>query len=247
MGLWQFHARTYGPDFQFQDFAPMFRAEAFDPDHWAEVFARSQAKYVVLTAKHHDGFCLWPSAEASRSWGRPWNAMDVGPKQDLVGKLTDGGAPTRPQDGRSITPSSSGTIRCGWRTGPGSCDEHMQPQLRDLIARYKPDVLWADGEWDGPDSLWQSREFLAWLFNESPVPEIVIDDRWGQGLPPQARGLLHHGIHAGDDGREPCLGREPDRDPAPGLRRRGPAALVRLGLQPATVAGPTTIPPASWC
>ena len=39
----------------------------------------------------------------------------------------------------------------------------MQRQLRDLIARYQPDVLWADGEWDGPDSLWQSREFLATL------------------------------------------------------------------------------------
>ncbi len=89
VGLWDFHRRTYGADFQFPDFAPMFKAEAFDPDRWADLFARSGARYVVLTAKHHDGFCLWPSAEATRSWGRPWNAMDIGPKRDLVGNLTD--------------------------------------------------------------------------------------------------------------------------------------------------------------
>ena len=81
VGLWQFHQRTYGPGFKYEDFAPMFRAEAFDPDHWAAVFARAQAKYVVLTAKHHDGFCLWPSADATRTWGHPWNAMELAPSR----------------------------------------------------------------------------------------------------------------------------------------------------------------------
>lgn len=180
VGLWQFHVRTYGPEFQFPDFAPMFRAEAFDADRWAEVFARSQAKYVVLTAKHHDGFCLWPSAEAGRSWGRPWNAMDIGPRQDLVGKLTE--AVRRRGLKMGVYYSFFEWYNPLWLADRSRfVREHMQPQLRDLIARYKPDVLWADGEWDGPDSLWQSREFLTWLFNESPVPEIVIDDRWGQG------------------------------------------------------------------
>ena len=180
VGLWQFHVRNYGRDFQFQDFAPMFRAEAFDPDQWAEVFARSQAKYVVLTAKHHDGFCLWPSAEASRSWGRPWNAMDVGPKQDLVGKLT--AAVRRRGLKMGLYYSFFEWYNPLWLADrPRFVRDSMQPQLRDLVTRYRPDVLWADGEWDGPESLWNSREFLAWLFNESPAPEIVVNDRWGQG------------------------------------------------------------------
>ena len=56
-----FHERTFGEDFEYRDFAPMFTAELFDPDLWASLFAESGARYVVLTSKHHDGFCLWPT------------------------------------------------------------------------------------------------------------------------------------------------------------------------------------------
>ena len=87
-GSWDYHKRIFGPEYNYQDFAPQFRAELFDPDHWAQVFARSGAKYVVLTSKHHEGFALWPSQEASRAWGRPWNAVEIGPRRDLLGDLT---------------------------------------------------------------------------------------------------------------------------------------------------------------
>ena len=43
---------------------------------------------MVLTSKHHDGYCLWPSKEASTSYGMPWNSVVSGPKRDLVGDLT---------------------------------------------------------------------------------------------------------------------------------------------------------------
>jgi len=57
-GTWAFHQKTYGAGYSYQDFAPQFRAELFDPDHWADVLARSGAKYVALTSKHHEGFAL---------------------------------------------------------------------------------------------------------------------------------------------------------------------------------------------
>src|ERR1700690_1659740 len=88
-GTWEFHKKTYGADFAYQDFAPQFRAEMFDPDHWAYLFVNAGAKYVVLTSKHHDGLTLWPSKEASADWGRPYNTMEIGPKRDLLGDLTD--------------------------------------------------------------------------------------------------------------------------------------------------------------
>ena len=69
---WKFHVKTYGENFKYQDFAPQFKAELFDPDQWADTFARSGARYVVLTSKHHEGFCLWPNKE---SWN--WNSVDT--------------------------------------------------------------------------------------------------------------------------------------------------------------------------
>jgi len=177
--LWDFHVRNYGRDFQYPDFAPMFRAELFEPGQWADLFVRSQAKYVVLTTKHHDGFCLWPSAHASRTWGRPWNTMDIGPKRDLVGDLTKAVRNRGLKMG--VYYSFFEWYNPLWLSDrPRFVREHMQPQLKDLITRYRPDLLWADGEWEDPESLWHSREFLAWLFNASPAPGIVVNDRWGK-------------------------------------------------------------------
>ncbi len=84
-----FHQKNYGPDFEYPDFRRMFRSEFFDPDEWADIFKRSGAKYVVLTSKHHDGFCLWPNKEASESFGMSWNSVETGPGRDLVGELTE--------------------------------------------------------------------------------------------------------------------------------------------------------------
>jgi alpha-L-fucosidase len=78
----QFHVKTYGPDFVYPDFAPLFRAELFDPAFWAYLFRASGARYVVPTSKHHEGFTMWPSPQA---WN--WNAVDVGPHRDLLGDL----------------------------------------------------------------------------------------------------------------------------------------------------------------
>jgi hypothetical protein len=64
----------------------------------------------------------------------------------------------------------------------------MWPQMKDLINTYQPDVFWTDGDWDVSDAKWKSPEFLAWLYNESPVKEkIVTYDRWGSGI------RFHHG------------------------------------------------------
>jgi hypothetical protein len=53
-------------------------------------------------------------------------------------------------------------------------------RLKDLVERYKPSIVWSDGDWDQNSSYWKSTEFLAWLYNDSPVKDYVItNDRWG--------------------------------------------------------------------
>ena len=170
-----FHDRVYGEGTQYQDFAPQFRAEMYDPAAWADVFERAGARYVVLTSKHHDGFCLWPSQE---SWN--WNAVDVGPHRDVAGDLVEAVRAEGLKMGFYYSLYE-------WKnplylSDPDAYVEtHMLPQMKDLVTRYEPDVFWTDGEWDHPSERWRATEFLAWLFNESPVRDTVaVNDRWGK-------------------------------------------------------------------
>lgn len=178
-GTWAFHKRVYGSDVPYQDFAAQFKAELFDPDHWAEVFANSGAKYVVLTSKHHEGFTLWPNKDASRTWGRPWNSVEIGPKRDLLGDLSE--AVRRRGLRMGYYYSLYEWYNPLWLSDkPRYVQEHVFPQFKDLITRYKPAIIFSDGEWEMSSADWRTPELLAWLFNDSPVKdEVVINDRWG--------------------------------------------------------------------
>lgn len=170
----EFHEKVYGKNFLYQDFAPKFTCELFNPDQWVGLFKASGAKYVVLTSKHHEGFCLWPSAQ---SWN--WNAVDVGPHRDLAGDLSN--AVKKAGLHMGFYYSLFEWFNPQYKTNVDAyVNERMLPQLKDLVTRYKPDVLWADGDWDHPAKTWRSQEFFTWLYNESPSKEnIVVNDRWG--------------------------------------------------------------------
>lgn len=174
-----FHDKFYGPDFLYPQFEQNFKAELFDPAQWADVFKKSGARYVVLTSKHHEGYCLWNSAEADRTWGRPWNAVTGTPKRDLLGDLTNAVRAAGLKMGYYY--SLYEWFNPLWLSDKKRyVTEHMTPQFKDLVTRYKPSLIFSDGEWDISDTAWQSETLLAWLFNESPVAnEVVVNDRWG--------------------------------------------------------------------
>jgi alpha-L-fucosidase len=175
-----FHQRVYGKDFPYFDFAPRFTAELFDADQWADIFQRAGAKYVVLVSKHHDGFALWPSKTANESWGRPCNAVDIGPRRDLVGELSAAVRKKNLEMGFYF--SLYEWFNPLWLTNKDAyIERHMIPQFKDLVTRYSPAVIFSDGEWELPSEKWRAPELLAWLFNDSPVAQqVVVNDRWGR-------------------------------------------------------------------
>lgn len=79
------HVQTYGAhkDFGYKDFIPLFKAENFSADAWAELFQKAGARYVVPVAEHHDGFQMYAS-EISH-----WNAAEMGPKRNVLGELKE--------------------------------------------------------------------------------------------------------------------------------------------------------------
>ena len=79
----EFHEQNFGPasEFGYKDFIPMFTAEKFDADEWAEIVKSSGARFAGPVAEHHDGFSMWDSKI------NEWNAAKMGPKRDITREL----------------------------------------------------------------------------------------------------------------------------------------------------------------
>jgi alpha-L-fucosidase len=138
-----FHKAKFG-NRSYYDLANDFKAERFNPDEWAKLFEQSGAKYIVLTSKHHDGFTLWPSKEADRDWGFKWNAVDVGPKRDLINDLFKAVRKTSVHAGMYY--SLYEWFNPLWKADKNKyATEHVWPQMKELINNYQPDVFWTDG------------------------------------------------------------------------------------------------------
>ncbi len=175
------HESVYGKNYKYTDFVEGFKAELFDAKQWAELFKKSGAKYINITSKHHDGFCLFKTDHA---WN--WNSMDVGPHRDFCMELKDAMKDTGVRFG--VYHSVYEWFHPLYLKDPEEyAVKHLHPMLKELITKYEPSTLFTDGEWDHPSSTWHSTEFLTWLYNESPVKDYIVpNDRWGK----ETRGRL---------------------------------------------------------
>jgi len=200
------HLKTWGKDFRYPQFAPRFKAEKYNPTAWAKLFEEAGAKYVVLTSKHHDGFCLWDAPDS-----KGWNAVDVGPHKDLIAPLAKAVRAQGLKFGLyySMMEWDQGDNLPGNKYPQGSDEyvsDHVLPQIKDLVRRYNPAIMWPDGEWGRPASYWRSEEFLAWYVNNAPNKERVVwNDRWGK----ETRGkhgafyTTEYGRHGKEGGAHP--------------------------------------------
>jgi len=177
-----YHREHYGATYDYYNFATAFNAQIkkWNPEKWSTIFQQAGAKYVVLTSKHHDGFTLWPSATPNPSL--PADRQHA--SRDLVGELA---AALRKQDLRLGLYYSGGY---DWTFVPGpiriaadyqsvkpqtpAYGAYVDAQMRELIARYHPSLLWNDIDY--PKS-GHPLEIMADYYNT--VPDGVIDDRFG--------------------------------------------------------------------
>jgi alpha-L-fucosidase len=177
-----YHRDHYGANYDYYNFAPIFNKEIekWNPDAWAKVFSDAGAKYVVLTTKHHDGFTLWPSSTPNPKL--PSDRQHAA--RDIVGELSNS---VRKQGLRMGLYYSGGY---DWTFVPGpirvkvdyqkvkpqseAYGKYADAQVRELIQRYHPAVLWNDIDY--PKS-GHPLEIMADFYNA--VPDGVIDDRFG--------------------------------------------------------------------
>jgi len=181
------HLATYGapPEFGYHDFVPLFKAEKFDAEEWAELFKKAGARFAGPVAEHHDGFSMWASDVT------PWNVANKGPKRDILGELFKslekrdmrtiatfhharnlqryGKDSTRPDDGKGR--KAFGASHYPYLEGMPPTSE--DPELRLLYGNV-PEKEWLEKIWLGklkevvdkyqPDIIW----FDSWL---DQIPE----------------------------------------------------------------------------
>lgn len=65
---------------EYPKLSPQFNAQKFDADDWASIAEEAGMKYMVMVAKHHDGFALWDSKASTNGF----NSINSGAKKDFV-------------------------------------------------------------------------------------------------------------------------------------------------------------------
>jgi alpha-L-fucosidase len=192
---WKYHRDTYGQDFVYDDFIPQFTAENYDPDSWVRLFEQAGAEYFALTSKHHDGFALFPSKATDR------HSVRYGPKRDLVGELMTAArrrGTVRPglyySLGEFFNPAIGRPMRnfytgeeipmVGYKPVEDYVGDYELRQLYEIIDRYDPELLWADGQWFRPtgDPPWRSEEPMAYYYNQAKNRRrpkgVAVNDRF---------------------------------------------------------------------
>jgi alpha-L-fucosidase len=183
------HVETYGDpiEFGYDKFVPMFKAEKFDADEWAELFEKAGARFAGPVAEHHDGFAMWASKLT------PWNAMDRGPKRDLTGELAEA---IRKRGMKFVTTFHHARNNLWEKDGkwtghyqavktdfPAALEDPERAilygympreaflemwlgKLKEVIDGYQPDLMWFDSWLDEiPEQV--RMQYLAYYFNRA--------------------------------------------------------------------------------
>lgn len=161
----------------YQEFNPVL----FDADKWAKTAKDAGMKYLTITAKHHDGFCLWPTEFSD------FNIMNSLYKRDIVGELAEACKKYDikfcvyftvldwhdPHYPLAITNAKE-------MKATGDMDKFvgtMKNQLTEIVTRYKPYMIWFDGNWESP---WKDEYGIDIYGHLKKLdPNVIINNRLG--------------------------------------------------------------------
>lgn len=162
----------------YKEFDPVL----FNADKWVKTAKDAGMKYLVITAKHHDGFCLWPSAYTT------YDIASTPYKKDVVGALAKACKKYNIKFGIYYSVADWHYPDYPIHSNDGPIDPHadmskyivyMKNQLKELITRYHPFLLWFDGNWQ---KVW-TREDAVNMYNyiKKLDPDVIVNNRLGAG------------------------------------------------------------------
>ncbi len=203
------HVETYGPQsrFGYKDFIPMFKAEKFNADQWAELFKRSGAKYVVPVAEHHDGFPMYASDLTE------WCAAKMGPKRDVVGELSVavrkqglhfGASSHRAEhwwffNGGRTFDSDVNDPRYAGLYGPAQSDKDQPDQayldnwlarISEIVDKYHPEIVWFDWWIEQPVFQPYLQKFGAFYYNRAAEWKSAVAINYKNKAFPESAAVL---------------------------------------------------------
>jgi alpha-L-fucosidase len=160
----EYHKKNYG-DMPYSDFTKSFIGKNFNADNWCKMFKEAGAKYIVITAKHHDGFCLWPTKTSQ------FNIKNTPLKQDVIGELKKSADKYELKFG----------IYFSWMEFDKSITKEfvtkiIKPQIAELI-KYKPDLFWFDGDWQTTSEKLDAANIIRVLHKNG----CIVNSRLGKG------------------------------------------------------------------
>jgi alpha-L-fucosidase len=172
------------PSAEYRKYAEQFNPTNFSADTIVKLAKEAGMKYIVITAKHHDGFAMFKSSD-------PFNIVDATPfKRDVIRELADAARNQGLRFGVYYSQDQDwnhpgGGIQRADRWDPamdGSFDEYLHavaiPQVRELLTNIKPDIFWWDTPSDNmtPERTKPLHDLLALR------PGIIVNDRLGGGF-----------------------------------------------------------------
>ncbi len=167
-----------------EDYEPLqkqFNPVKFDATRWVEIAKNAGMKYIVITSKHHDGFCLWDSKLTD------WDVMDSPFHRDILMELANAceAAGIRLCFYHSIMDWHHPDYlpRRAWDTRPTEIADynryvaHMKGQLAELLSGTYGNigVLWFDGEWEGTWNHARGKDLDDYV--RSLKPDIIVNNR----------------------------------------------------------------------